>query len=215
MKRGIYILVVLFVSIFSSVNLAKELTEETYAELKDKKGVVVVAINWGRKWKCANFENAQFEKLIFELMPIESSGKGEFAKIDLTSPLRLFVDNKFLNYAFIVDPGVYALSEFSIKVAKSSSDVGYLKVGKDKLIKDGEPYGGSITVKAGEAIYIGHFFIDCYRQPLPWRYYPDGRNDFNEFIKKFKEEFGYLSDADIKFRLFDTKHFGNPYELPE
>ncbi len=215
MKRFFIITTTSIVLLYYSNCSSSELNEENYTELKDTMGVVLVSVNWGRKWKCANYENAQLEKLKFQLIPINNDEDTEFSVISLISPSRLFVDNKFLTYAFIVKPGKYAFTEFSLKVARSSSDVGYIKAGSDKLIISDEPAGGYINVEKSGVIYIGHFFIDCYKQPIPWRYYPEGRADFNNFIKKAKKQFGFLSEANINFSLFKTNMFGSTYDLPD
>ena len=49
------------------------------------------------------------------------------------SPSRLMVNPKFLNYAFMLEPGEYALSAFSIKVADSITKVGFLTLRRSQL----------------------------------------------------------------------------------
>jgi len=188
---------------------AATLDTDNYEEEGKAKGVVLLAVNWGRQWKCGAYENAQLEKLEFQILSNNSE-----TSITLDSPSRLCVKSNFLIYGCLVAPGKYALTEFSVKVAKSTTDVGYFKADKSKLVVDGKPKGGTFDVAAGEVIYIGHFFIDCYKEPIPWRFYPEGREAFNGYVKSIKRELDFLNNANIEFRLFDTTSFGNPYELP-
>ena len=185
---------------------AEELSADNYEKSITSKGVVLVAANWGRQWKCGDFENAQLVKLEFTNLENE-------ANLQLETPSKLNVNPEFINYGYIVEPGTYALSAFSVKVAKSTSDVGYFSADKNKLIPDNTPKGGTFSVKAGEVAYIGHFFLDCYKEPIPWRYYPEGKEAFNAYVNSVKKQFTYLSDADISFSILDTTLFGNPYKL--
>jgi hypothetical protein len=54
--------------------------------------------------------------------------------LELEAPSKLLVDNKFLPYAFIIQPGEYVLTGFDVKVARSVSDVAHIKGSKDSLI---------------------------------------------------------------------------------
>ena len=193
----------------------EELTEKSYEKNKNTMGVVLVAVNWGRQWQCGKYENAQLERLRFERFPDNGEIKDEFSFLELKSPSRIFVDPIYRNLGFIVKPGQYAFTDFSVKVAKSVRDVGYINAKKEDLIKDNlPPEGGTFNISAGEVIYIGHFFLDCYYEPIPWRYYPNGRDNFNEYVTEFRKQYKYLADKEIIFRLFKTKHFGIEYELP-
>lgn len=117
----------------------------------------------------------------------------------------------FDDYAFVVDPGEYAFSSFDVKVAASVRDVGGFKANRSHLIKDGKALGGSFEVREGETIYIGHFFVDCHRQPIPWRYYADGQDAFNEYLARIKSKFPVLDVSKTQFKLFRTADFGNDY----
>jgi hypothetical protein len=120
----------------------------------------------------------------------------------------------FENYAFHVEPGEYGLSRLEIKVAKSRSDVGFFKVPRSKFINDGKSLGGTFTVSAGEAVYLGHFYLDCHQQPILWRYYPEGRDGFNGYLSSVKKIYPALDVQKVVFRLFQTKEFGQDYKLP-
>jgi hypothetical protein len=212
-KKNLLFLLLITSQIITGNAYSDELNEDTYVEQKNKNGIVLVAANWGRQWDCGKFENAQLEQLKFEHNDATINPDLENSQINLESPSRLFVDNKFVDYGFIVTPGEYYLTEFSIKVAKSSSDVGYHTADKNLLVKNGKAEGGTFKVNAGETIYIGHFFLDCYYEPIPWRFYPEGNNEFREYKTHIKEQFHYIDETAIEFRLFKTKLFGHDYKL--
>ena len=195
-----------FICIFSTPIQATELSADAFANQKTTKGVVLIAANWGRQWQCGAYENAQLVNL--EFLNLQND-----VKLTLDTPSKLSVKPEFINYGYIVEPGTYAISSFSVKVAKSVTDVGYIKADKNKLITDGVPNGGTFTVKAGEVSYIGHFFIDCYKEPIPWRFYPEGKEAFNSYVNSIKKQYVYLQDADILFNILNTTVFGSSYEL--
>lgn len=204
----------LLASAVGAAELVVPFSSSAYAEGANTKGVVLVSANWGRKWKCGRFENAQLKSLSFD--KAGSPKEGNDAKADLIledssffpAPLR------FVNYAYIVEPGEYILSAFSVKAAQSVSSVGYFNAARSDLINDGKSKAGSFTVSAGEIVYIGHFFLDCAQDPVPWRYYPSDKGDFNQFLSGIKKEFEALDIEKVKFRLFDTTTMGNPFTLP-
>lgn len=185
------------------------LSEDTY---KADLGVILVQMNWGRTWKCGQFENAQLQALTFEKSPIDST---ESVSLELETPSKLFVDNKFLPYAFVVQPGEYLLTAFDVKIARSTTDVAHIKGSKDNLIKDGKSIGGSFTVNPGEIIYIGHFGLDCGAEPFLWRYYIDGRAEFEKYIDGFRQKFPFVKNVPVQFRLFSTQMLGNPFSLQD
>lgn len=122
-------------------------------------------------------------------------------------------DPVFINYAYSLEPGEYAVSAFSIKVADSMSKVGFLTAQRDKLYAGGKPIGGTFTVKPGETVFIGNFYLDCAYGPTLWRYYSDGKEAFDAQVKEYAKRFPFLELNDVQFRLFKTKVFGNDYEL--
>lgn len=133
--------------------------------------------------------------------------------MELGTPSRLFVDNKFLPYAYIVQPGEYFLTAFDVKVARSMTDVLHIKGTKDNLIKEGKSIGGSFTVKPGEIVYIGHFGLDCGAEPFLWRYFIDGREEFEKYVAGFREKYPFVKEIAVQYRLFSTKMFGGAYFL--
>lgn len=185
------------------------LSADTY---KSNLGVLMIQVNWGRTWKCGQFENAQLQALTFTKSPVDTPKP---VSLDLETPSKLLVDNKFLPYAFIIQPGEYVLTGFDVKVARSVSDVAHIKGSKDNLIKDGKPVGGTFTVNPGEIVYVGHFGLDCGAEPFLWRNYIDGRGDFERYVDGFREKFPFVKHVPVQFRLFSTQLFGNPYTLKD
>jgi hypothetical protein len=113
----------------------------------------------------------------------------------------------------MLDPGEYALATFAIKVA-STTDAKIENVGRARLFEGGKPIGGTFTVKPGELVYIGHFGLDCYKEPTIWRYYPGGREGFEHYKQVVKEQFPFLDVRHMQFRLFQTSRLGRDYVLP-
>lgn len=177
------------------------------------KAVVLLAVRWDRRWRCAGFENAQLRVIGFDKLP-SAKTDAEEPDILLNDAPAVLTKPTFDNYAFLVEPGEYGLSRLEIKVAKSVSDVGFFRAPRSVFLKDGQSLGGSFTVVAGEVVYIGHFYLDCYRQPTMWRYYPDGREGFNGYLNSLKKAYPALETEKVVFRLFQTKEFGQDYQLP-
>ncbi|EAU54850.1 hypothetical protein [Mariprofundus ferrooxydans] len=193
---------------------AAELKKNDYLKKSNEMGVVLLDVNWGRRWGCGSFENAQLASLKFEKVPVGEQ-QGKYSKIFLESPSRLFVDNKFLSYGFMVKPGKYAFTGWSVKAARSVRDVGYFRAGRDKLVNGGSYPGGTFEVAANEVIYIGNMFLDCLQTPIPWRYYTEGKDNFLRHEEQYKTKFKFLKGREITYRLLDTRYFGSPYSLRE
>lgn len=191
----------------------KPVTKDIYAQNKSTNGVVLLDINWGRWWGCSGHENSQLIALAFDKLPMSNTNNDAEPSLVIKSPSRLMVDPVFLNYAYSLEPGEYAISALSIKVADSASKVGFLTAQRNNLYKDGHPIGGSFIVKPNEAVFIGNFYLDCAYGPTLWRYYPDGKDAFEKQIMEYKNSFPFLDLDNVKFGLFKTKEFGNDYEL--
>jgi hypothetical protein len=189
------------------------LTSENYIQDGPKKGVVLLSVRWDRKWKCAGFENAQLRLLGFDHLPSKRPIDDEGADLLLDDAPLLMTKPRFDDYAFLVEPGQYALSKIYIKAARSTTDVGIAKVGRERLFKDNVPDGGTFNIDAGEIVYIGHFYIDCYKEPSLWRYYLEDREGFNGYLAEFKKKVPELDTAKAKFQLFISNYFGRDYEL--
>lgn len=185
------------------------LSELTY---KPDLGVLIIQVNWGRTWQCGQFENAQLQALTFTKTPLDAS---EQISLDLVTPSKLFVDNKFLPYAYIIQPGEYALTAFDVKVARSKVDVAHINGSKDSLIKDGKSMGGTFTVNPGEVVYVGHFGLDCDAEPFLWRSYIDGRAAFEGYIGGFRKKFPFTKQVPAHYRLFSTSLFGGTFILKD
>jgi len=189
------------------------ITKENYSQTRTTNGVVLLDINWGRRWGCGGHENAQLISLAFDKLSAQTLINEAEPTLIMHSPSRLMVDPVFLNYAFSLEPGEYALSAFSIKVANSVKKVGFLTAQRSELYKNGKPIGGSFTVKPGESVFIGNFYLDCAYAPTLWRYYTEGRTNFDSQVEEYRNTFPFLDLSDVKYRLFKTKEFGKDYEL--
>jgi hypothetical protein len=191
-----------------------ELSESNYKKYGAENALVILQINWGRKWECGQYENAQIQRLSFMPFPVDSQ-LGTDGAFELESPSRLFVKDEFVPYAYIVKPGRYALAGFDIKVARSPTDVGHLVANKTNLLKDGKAVGGTFTATKGEGTYIGHFGLDCHEEPIPWRYHIDGREEFEKYVSGFRKRFPFVQHVPVSFKLFSTETLGQPYSLGE
>lgn len=192
---------------------AERVSGEAVNTTNQSKGLILLAVRWDRRWNCAGFENAQLRLIGFDKLPTAKTDDAapdillDDAPLVMTKPV-------FENYALQVEPGEYGLSRLEIKVAKSRSDVGFFRVPRSKFLTEGKSLGGTFTVGAGEAVYLGHFYLDCHQQPILWRYYPEGRDDFNGYLASLKKIFPALEIQKVVFRLFQTKEFGQDYQLP-
>ena len=194
--------------------VASEATNGSYAKDGSRKGLVILSVNWARKWRCDGFQNAQLRELGFDHLPTAKQKDDEMGDLVMEAPMRFSGRPEIVDYVFLVEPGEYALSFCSIKVGRSESDVAYFKYGRRQLISDGKAQGGSFTVAAGEAVYIGQFFLNCSDKPTLWRYYEEGRNSFRSKMMSVRKKYPFLEVDKVQFRLFRTKIFGLPYELP-
>ncbi len=210
---GHLLLVTTLYMLASCAGIKNEVTSDSYSRNGNEKGVVIMSINWGRKWGCGAFENAQLISFAFDLFKLQKAGDNDPPDLILNTPGRLMVDPVFLHYALLVDPGEYALSAFKIKVARSVSEVGYFGAQRSDLIKEGQPVGGTFKVEAGETVYVGHFFLDCGYTPTLWRYYTEDRKAFNDYMSEIKKRYPFLDLNKAQFRLF-TGPFGS-YESLE
>jgi hypothetical protein len=202
-------------SILDASGSSSEATAESLAQYRATKGVVLLDVNWGRRWRCGSFENAELRRLSFDRLPLTKSSDDAAADLTLEEAPSLFTRSTFINYAVILEPGEYVLTGFDMKVARSVSDIAHWVAKRSELWKDGKALGGTFKVAPGETVYIGNFFLDCYQQPQPWRYYTDGAANFKAHLAQYKDKYPFLNtDTDnVAYRLFDTTSLGRPYEL--
>jgi hypothetical protein len=196
----------------SSVSRPKqEVTAALYGK-DPAKGFVVLSALWGRTWNCAQFANGQLWSFGFDRLPSETTADNAPADVVLEgSPS--YGGGPATNYVLMLDPGEYALATFAIKLT-STTDAKISNVGRARLFEGGKPIGGTFTVKAGELVYIGHFGLDCYKEPTIWRYYPGGREGFEHYKQVVKAQYPFLDVRHMQFRLFQTSHLGRDYVLP-
>lgn len=193
--------------------VASEATSRAYVQERSSKGVVVLSVNWGRKWHCGGFENAELKEIFFDRLPTAKKGD-EIGDLVLKGPSGLYSKWEFIDYVFLAEPGEYALSYCSIRAVRSASEAGYLRRSRNDLIPSGRVRGGSFAVKAGEAVYIGQFSLPDTGEPRLWRYYPEGRKAFRDVITRVGRKYSFLDVDSVQFRLFQADMFGQPYELP-
>ncbi len=180
------------------------LNKENYKNHGESNGIIILQVNWGRHWNCASYQNAQLQELSFKLLPANKYN----SVLKFTIPSKLFAKDRFLPYAYIVKPGKYALSGFDIKVAKSNTDVGHLTPDENKLIQNRKSKGGTFYVNSNEAVYIGSFGLDCTYEPMPWRYYIDGKHEFKKFANGFKKKYAFIKKLPVRNRILKTSVFG-------
>lgn len=176
-----------------------ELDESTLEASAGELGVAVLAINWGRQWGCADLDNAQLQALTFTRRPDGPS-------LEFRTPSRLFVDDRFIDLAVLVEPGTWDLTDFDVKVAESTRKVGH-------VTKSDDTSAGNFEVAAGEFVYIGHFSLDCSQEAIPWRYYVLPGSEFDSYADGFRDTYPFVGDIQVRYGLFVTEHLGGA--LPE
>ncbi len=178
---------------------------DRYQQRKAAMGVVLLTVHWGQRTNCSGFESAQLLGLSFDQVPTVR-GDDEPADLVIDDPEADIVD-----YAFLAPPGAYALSGFDIKVSKSAHDGGGFRAPRSRLLKDGFAADGGFDVRAGEIVYIGDFSVECRKQPIPWRSFPDGPAEFQQYLERIKSRFPALETGKAQFRPMATKQFGAFY----
>jgi tetratricopeptide (TPR) repeat protein len=177
-----------------------------YLQQKDAMGIVLLSVNWSQRANCSGFESAQLLGLSFDQVPTVRGDE---------EPGDLVIDDPqpggSADYAFLAPPGAYALSSFDIKVVKSERDSGGFRALRSRLLKDGFSQDGGFDVRAGEIVYVGDFSIECSRQPVPWRSFPEGPAEFQEYLGRIKSKFPALELGKAQFRPMATRQFGAFY----
>ncbi len=182
-----------------------EVAKASYKDSGKKNGVVWISVNWGRAWNCGGYQNAQLTSMAFDHLPVAAAESPP--DLVMNSPSRLKAEAVFVDYAYLLEAGEYALSGVAIKVAKSVSEVGYVTLDRGRLFDGEHPKGGTFSVAPGEIVYIGNFYLDCAYGPSLWRYYTP-KEQFNKHRRQFKSAYPFLNAKDVRYRLFKTKVFG-------
>ena len=188
-----------------------EVRADTYHLAKETHGLVVMSVDWGRRWSFCGAENAQLRTFAFDRVPVQKHSDDEAADLLLKAPPSLTAaPGAVANLALLVEPGEYALSYSELKVARSFKADNY-SAGRKDLIADGKSQAGSFTVGAGELVYVGHFALDCVDgQPTIWRYYVIGRESFQEYLAtRVKPRYPFLDTEAVQYRLFKMTVFGS------
>ena len=214
--RGFALLMALLVFLTGCSSAAvtrpkQEVTSDSYRK-DSAKGFVVLSALWGRTWNCGQFVNGQLWSFGFDRLPNDTTADDATADVVLQG-FASYGGGPATNYVLALDPGEYALATFAIKVA-STTDGKIANVGRARLFEGGKPIGGTFIVKAGELVYIGHFGLDCYKEPTIWRYYPEGREGFEHYKQLIKDQYPFLDVMHMQFRLFQTSLLGRDYVLP-
>jgi hypothetical protein len=190
-----------------------EASANTYTKNKDSAGTILLDVKWARQWSCGKFENAQLVSFAFDRLPLTYHSNDTKPDILIETTKTLAASPKFANLAITVPPGEYALSQFKIRISSSSSNIDYWIANRSDLIKNSKPYAGSFKVSAGETVYIGNFALDCFGQPMLWRYFTKGEKDFKEHLVEYQNKYPFLDLSKTKYRLFETDVIGRHYDL--
>ena len=189
---------------------AAKLKKRNYTSQSTEFGVVLMDVSWARQWSCAGYENAQLTSLYFEKVIPATEANNKFTEIHLKTSSRLSGNPAFISYGFLVEPGTYAFTAWSIKAAKTVSQVGHIKADRGLLVEGTKYLGGTFEVNSDEVVYVGNFFLDCLESPIPWRYYTEGQEGYDKHKKQFKSKYKFLKDKNIIYRLLETKSYGGP-----
>lgn len=194
---------------------AEEATAASFSASKQSKGLVLFDVYWSRVWKCGRYENAQLRALVFERGPLNDApaASPSVTSLSLENPSRLAPPKHFVPYAFLVEPGEYHLTAFEVGFSQSMSKVGAIKPSRAEIVSAGRSKLGSFKVAAGEVVYVGNWGVDCYRAPIPWRFYTQGKADFAEHLEQYKAKYPFVDTASVIYRLFETTELGEGYEL--
>lgn len=196
-----------------SVRATPEVTASAYVAEGNSNGIVLLDVNWGRVWGCAKYENAQLISFGFDRVPLQARSNDDPADFTVVTPNRLLAKQEFESYAFHIPAGEYALSQVVIKIAQSASNIGYWISTRSDTLRNNKPYAGTFKIDAGEAVYIGNFGLDCFRQPTLWRYYTAGHSGFDVHLEQYARKYPFLNLNNVIYRLFETEVIGYPYEL--
>jgi hypothetical protein len=193
-----------------------EVTADTYARTGDNDAVVLISVDWGRRWGFCGLENAQLRTFAFDRMPDHKHGDDEAADLVLEAPPSLLAGpGAVVHYALLVAPGEYALSFSEFRSARSVNDVSTYSAGRSRLIQNGKPLAGSFNAGSGELVYVGHFGLDCVDgRPTIWRYYVEGIEGFQQYLAtRVQAKYPFLDIEKAQYRLFRTSVIGVDYEL--
>ena len=73
----------------SSSPVASEATPEAYEKSRTTKGVVILAVNWGRAWGCGGYENAELLSFGFDRLPLKEVASNGPSEVFIDGPPRL------------------------------------------------------------------------------------------------------------------------------
>lgn len=190
-------------------------TAAAYAQQRQTKGVMLLDVCWDRLWNCGEFENAQLLDLSFDRVTAEPRDDARPADLKLAGPGGLAAKRGFVTYALLLEPGEYALSGYTIKAAQPCPRFSVVRITAKRSVLQANNHarGGTFTVAAGETVYIGNFYLDCYEGPMLWRYYTETRDGFQMHLGQYQQRYPFLDLSAVRYRLFRTSALGKPFEL--
>gem|GEM_PF-1036663 len=194
-------------------SLAPEVVESDYTAQRSALGVVLLAVNWGRRWNCGGFQHAELRGFAFDRLPWGGRPPAAAGDMEAEGPEAVLMRPGLQHYALQLPPGSYALSRVRIRATRDTAPLA-LDLSRSELAQDGAPAGGSFQVGAGETVYIGNFALNCEPAPMLWRYYTQGRENFQHQLLEYRRKYPFLKLDEVHYRLFDTSRFGQPYQLP-
>lgn len=189
-----------------------KLDKDSYLKNSDTLGLVLLEVNWGTRWRCGGYDNAQLKRLIFSPYS-DGAIQRNRPELVVRAPSGRYCDDGYTPLALLVEPGAYALSEFKIQTSRSIGDLGHMVATEENLFRDGKPTGGTFWIRAGEIVYIGHFSLECKNRVCPQRTYLENREAFEQYVADFRGAFPYTASKPVEYRLFDTKMLGQPFKL--
>jgi len=188
------------------------LTKESFEKESRSNAIILMDVNWYLAPNCGGYEWARLQGFGFDLLPLKHANDKDAPDLVINRPSRFFQhrSRNFENYAFLIKPGKYVLSKTRIFVFVGTRVMYRREARRSDLIPDGEPLGGGFSVRAGEIVYLGNFWLDCHVVPKLWRYYT-GHKDFEWKLEQYKTKYPYVDFKDTKYRLFETSVFGNEF----
>ena len=193
--------------------VAVEATAENYSKTASGKGLVIFAVNWGPRWGCGSYQDAAVTSFGFDRFPSDITGNDTPPQFSIGKSDVPTTKQEFVSYAYLVEPGEYALSRFEIAAARSPSEVVDFIAQRSDLIQKGKAIGGSFDVHADEMVYIGHFFVGCQKQPTLWRYYMEDKSALDFYMIYVKQKYPFLDVQNAEYRLMRTNTLGLDHKL--
>lgn len=204
-----FILILCFVinscTTVSNIPIANEVTLASYKITGDSSAVVIVSVFWGRQWNCGAYHNVEIMSMGFDRYPLQQQTVNNHSDIYIDSPFQLFKKSNYYHYALLLKPGKYALSSYTIKVARTVSDLKRIHANRENLIKNTKSIGVTFEAKAGAVVYIGKFQVNCKNKPIIGYDYIKQEKEFTTLMAEIKQKYPFIDP---------NKIIVEPFELP-